>query len=104
MYIIFGILHPMSRKKSTSEKKFAAGITWDLSDLYTGMDDPSLSQDKEEIAIRAKEFTTNYKNNLATSGLTASLLHEAITTYESLMEKLYLYSSYASYLFSRNTT
>lgn len=43
---------------------YAAGIRWDLSDLYTSIDDPKLLADLDRAEALAKDFEKSYKPSL----------------------------------------
>jgi oligoendopeptidase F len=77
--------------------------TWDLSDLYSGIDDPELTQDLADMGGRAQAFEQEYKGRIATADLTASLLMKALRDYEALVERQYRPGSYAQLLFSTDT-
>jgi len=72
--------------------------TWDLGDLYGGMDAPQLRADLESIDADAKAFATRYEGKLA--ALTGDGLAEAIATYERLQERLGRIGSFASLLYA----
>ncbi len=44
----------------------AAGIRWDLSDLYSGADDPRLSADLDRVTQEAEAFAAAYRGKIAT--------------------------------------
>ncbi len=77
--------------------------TWDLSDLYDGVDDSRLDTDLNSMADQASEFEKKYKGRIASADLTAELLCSALTDYEALMTAQYKPGSYANLLFSTNT-
>jgi oligoendopeptidase F len=66
---------------------------WDLSDLYPGTDAPQLARDLESAGREANDFQTRYQSALAT--LDGDALAEAITTYETINERLGRVMSYA---------
>jgi len=77
--------------------------TWDLSDLYAGVDDPRLEQDLAALDERARAFETRYKGTLAHEALKAAQLKTALDDYEALSRALYKPAAYAQLLFSTNT-
>lgn len=84
-------------------KKPASGVKWDLSDLYLGMTDPKIARDKEEIRRLAKGFTRRCQGRINSKNLTAPFLLQALKDSEKIWVKVYRYTSFASYLHSKNT-
>ena len=78
--------------------------TWDLSDLYDGVDDPALSTDLARIERDAAAFESRFKGTIASEGLTPSHLRTALDTYEALLTDQYKPESYASLLYSTDAT
>ncbi len=76
--------------------------TWDLSDLYPGPDSQELATDFARAEADAKAFATRYAGKLA--GLTGAGLAEAIASYERIEEVMGRITSYASLLFSGDST
>lgn len=77
--------------------------TWNLSDLYSGVNDPRLDQDLGAINVQAVDFEKRYKGTIATEALTAAHLRAALDEYEALLRAEYKPLSFASLLFSTNT-
>jgi oligoendopeptidase F len=79
----------------------AAGVTWDLSHLYAGPDDPRLGADLEGALAGAARFAGRYREKVAT--LSASELVEAIDAWEALSEPVSRAGAYAQLLFAADT-
>lgn len=77
--------------------------TWDLSDLYDGVDDSRLDTDLNSMVDQASEFEEKYKGRIASADVTADLLCSALDDYEALMTAQYKPGSYANLLFSTDT-
>ncbi len=77
--------------------------TWDLSDLYTGIDDPQLETDLSSMVDQAIAFEKTYKGRIACADVTADLLRVALDDYEALMKAQYKPGSFANLLFSTDT-
>lgn len=77
--------------------------TWDLSDLYAGVDDPRLEADMQAGRVRAEEFARRFKGTIAVADLTAAHLRAALDEYEALLRSQYRPQAFASLLFSTNT-
>lgn len=77
------------------------GITWDLSDLYQGLDDPSLARDMDEADTRADQFATQYRTKIAK--LTASELLTMLEAYEAIIELSQKVGSFAFLQWSTST-
>ena len=74
--------------------------TWDLSDLYPGMDSPTLEADLKRAEAEAKTFAADYQGKLA--GLSGDDFAAAIRRYEVLQEMLARIGAYASLLYAGN--
>ncbi|HLJ12776.1 MAG TPA: M3 family oligoendopeptidase [Planctomycetaceae bacterium] len=82
----------------------AAGITWDLHDLYAGVDDPQIEADLKECATRCTAFAEKYRGLFASpDSLTADTLHAALAEYEQIAEMMSRLSSYAGLLTAADT-
>ncbi len=66
---------------------------WDLSDLYKGMDDPKIAQDKSNLGILSKKFEERYKGNV--ENLDGETFAKAIREYEKIRELDYKLGVYA---------
>ncbi len=77
--------------------------TWDLSDLYTGEDDPKLEQDLQANIDRATSFSERFKGTLASDSLTSTHLKTVMDEYEALYRSVYKPMAFAQLLFSTNT-
>ena len=78
---------------------------WNLSDLYTGMDDPNLARDLTRAADDSATFEARWKGKLAdAAGKTGDDgLGAAMRDYEALDELMGRIGSYAGLLYSSNT-
>lgn len=86
-----------------TKSKPAEGVRWDLSDLYKGIDDPKIVQDKSEIEKTTEDFIKKYKGKINSPDLTSDFLLQSLLDFESIWEKSDIYASFASYLHSQNT-
>ncbi|MCI0640564.1 MAG: M3 family oligoendopeptidase [Gemmataceae bacterium] len=65
----------------------AAGVAWDLGDLYTGVDDPQVPRDLSAALTRAQAFESANRGKIATlTANDAGKLHNAVQELESLCE------------------
>lgn len=76
--------------------------TWDLGDLYKGMDDPALKADMDSAAAKAEMFAKNFQGRL--DALSGDDLAKAIADYEALDETLSRVMSYAYLLYAGDVT
>jgi oligoendopeptidase F len=75
--------------------------SWDLGDLYRGLDDPALASDLAALQQAAAQFRTSYRGTIA--NLSAAQILECLQTLESIATRSgYLYA-YPSLIFSANT-
>ncbi len=88
----------------TAPASSADGITWNLSDLYTGPDDARLEADLAAAHERARAFESRYRGRIsAPGGPPAALLLEAVRELESLSEQTDRPAIYASLLHAAQT-
>ena len=79
----------------------AEEVTWDLTDLYAGMDDPRLNADLDACDSEADALGETYRGRIA--GLTAAELAGLIARYEALTERGYKVGSFASLNWTQDT-
>jgi oligoendopeptidase F len=76
-------------------------VTWDLSSLYLGADDPSIKADLQTAREAADAFATEFRGRVGT--LDAGALAAAITAYEGLEQQARRPGFYAYLLFAADT-
>lgn len=79
----------------------AEEIKWDLSDLYSGVEDPALERDMQQADAQAEQLAATYRGKL--SALDAEELYEAIETYEGIIETAVKIESFAHLIWSTDT-
>lgn len=79
-------------------------VHWNLSDLYSGMDDPRIDQALDNALARAHQFQTDYKGRLNSPNLTAETLAAALREYEALQQDGSKPAYFASLLFTTDTS
>lgn len=84
-----------------SQKTGAEKIRWDLSDLFSSLNDPNIKKSLDSSRKKASSFAKKYKGKL--SSLTASELEEAYVELENMVQPLYKVSQYSSLLQSVDT-
>ncbi len=75
----------------------AVSVTWDLSDLYAGVDDPKLTADLEALEERARRFAESYRGRIAS--LAPAEFAAALSEYELLGRDQQFPGAYAQLLF-----
>ena len=102
------ILHPANlllstdtNSSSVKETTGAENITWDLGDLYKGVEDPQLRKDREWLVQQSDQFAHSYKGKVAE--LSAEEFYEALKTYESMLEVLHKMGAFAHLQWTTNT-
>jgi oligoendopeptidase F len=88
--------------ESTDPAGLAAGVCWDLSDLYSGPDDPAIDTDLDRALERAGEFASRHRG--AVASLSAADLAAAIDELESLNEPVVRAACYSQLLFAADTS
>jgi len=85
---------------SADSSALAAGITWDLSDLFASPNDPKIAETWAECHRRADAFASTYRGRVESGSLSASELAAALAEIESLTQEAAKAPSYASLLFA----
>jgi oligoendopeptidase F len=80
----------------------AAGVRWELSDLYAGPDDPALEGDLDGALAAARELAERVRGRVAE--LSAAELAEALDALERLEEPVARAGAYAGLLFASDTS
>lgn len=75
-------------------------VRWDLSALFSGIDDPNIEKTWEEGMARAKAFEARYRGKIESPDLTAKTLAEALVEVEDLVMQVSKPVNYASLLFA----
>jgi oligoendopeptidase F len=82
----------------------AAGVCWDLGNLYRSVDDPQITRDLQEAKRRAEGFEAAYRGKIDVSGgPSADLLLAALKELESLSELMDKPAIYASLVHAAKT-
>src|SRR3990172_6367156 len=76
----------------------AAGVRWDLGDLYAHPGDPALDADLAAALAGARSFSARFRGGVA--GLDAASLARAVDELESLEEPLAKAVAYAGLVFA----
>ncbi len=83
----------------------AQGITWDLSTLYQGYDDPRIIADLDQLEQEAEEFASTYRHSIDVSGgPDLAHLRTALIRLEELYDRLGRATVYAALLFAADTS
>ena len=88
----------------TAETQIAeTDVSWDLSDLFAGPDDPNIEATLQAAKKRAAAFASEYQGKIDSSDLTAARLAGAIREYEALWQDAGKPGAYARLRFSADT-
>ncbi|MCL5105078.1 MAG: M3 family oligoendopeptidase [Armatimonadetes bacterium] len=79
-------------------------VAWNLGDLFAGIDDPRIEQALDDSLARAKRFAQKYRSKIDSESLTARLLFDAVREYETIIQELVKPITYASLVFSADTS
>ena len=88
---------------ATADDLEAKGVTWDLADLYAGVDDPRIEADLGEIKQRALAFERNYRGMVEGETRSAGKLASALADLEAIYEGLGKVLAFAGLTFSTDT-
>jgi oligoendopeptidase F len=93
-------------KVSTSNKALGALPEWNLSDLYSGLDDPAIKRDLDRADADCAAFEVAYKGKLAemaASPQAGTALAAAVKSYEAIDDLMGRLGSYAGLVHAGNT-
>jgi oligoendopeptidase F len=79
-------------------------VAWDLSDLFSGVDDPRIDETLSSVLARAKAFAERYRGKIDNPELDAGTLHAAIVDYENLVVDLSKVGNFAALVFAADTS
>jgi oligoendopeptidase F len=82
----------------------AEGVRWDLSDLYSGIDDPKIKDDLQDALFRAKAFESKYRGKINSTEANATVVLEAVRELESISEQVGKLISFAQLVFAADTS
>jgi oligoendopeptidase F len=80
----------------------AAGLSWNLADLYAGPDDPRIESDLASAFADAERFAARWRGRVADAS--AAELAAAVDALEALQEPVARVGSYAGLLFAGDTS
>jgi len=93
---------PTNAHPATQQGGPAAGVRWDLSDLFASPDDPRLEAEIARSLDAARAFAARYRGRVG--GLDGAALAEAVDALEALSEPLSRVLAYAGLLFAADTS
>lgn len=79
----------------------AEEVTWDLSDLYRGIDDQAISQDLDDADARADKLAETYRGKVGS--LDSEEMRDLVEEYEAVQALAYKIGAYAYMHWSTNT-
>lgn len=78
--------------------------SWDLSELYQGVDDPQIERDLKAALSNAQAFEKKYRGQISRAEITPQELCQALDDYEELLRLQSRPGSYASLHYSTDTS
>lgn len=82
----------------------AAGVVWNLDDLYAAVDDPQIDADLDRLRTLCTAFEERYRSVFdSPEGPPPALLREALTAYETLCELMSKLGAYVGLLTAADT-
>jgi oligoendopeptidase F len=85
-------------------KSGAEGVTWDLSDLYSGLKDKRIERDLKNLIKRSEAFEKKYRGKINTSSVKPGTLLNAVKELESISELVGKLLSFAYLMFAADTS
>jgi oligoendopeptidase F len=86
---------------TTNSNTGAEEVRWDLSDLYSGLDDAQINADLDACDAEADALDQAYRDR--TSGLPAAQLADLMARYEALVERAQKVGAFASLAWAQDT-
>ncbi len=80
------------------------GTSWDLSDLYSSLQDHKIEEDIDHLFRKAESFEKKYRGKINSPSLTPNTLLKAVTELESISERIGKLLSYAYLVFAADTS
>jgi len=84
-------------------KSGSEGIKWDLSDLYSGLEDSRIERDTKGLMKRSAAFEKKYRGKINSKTITAPALLKAVSELESISEQIGKLLSFAYLKFAADT-
>ena len=82
----------------------AAGVTWDLGDLFAAHDDPRIGETLQSVQEQAEAFAQRYRGTIRVpGGPAAAHLVEALRVLESIEDAMSRVATYANLLYSSDS-
>ena len=81
-----------------------ASMTWDLSDVFSGLDDPRIDQTLDAQSAQADEFAQRYRGRINSPDLTPETLQTAVVEYGDILQQLEKPLDFASLVFAADTS
>lgn len=78
--------------------------SWNLSDLFSGIDDPKINEWLQQANKDAENFESTYRQPLSDKSIDATTLKQAFDAYEAILAVAYKITGYAQLLFSSDTS
>jgi oligoendopeptidase F len=97
---------PGKRGLASSKTALGALPEWNLNDLYSGLDDPAIKRDLNDVDAACAAFEEAYKGKLDAMARTPAAgvaLAEAVRRYETIDDRMGRVGSYAGLLHAGNT-
>ena len=79
------------------------GITWDLSDLYSGLGDKKIEKDLSSLLTKSRAYEKKYRGQIISPSVTAASLLKAVKELEALSELSGRLLSFAYLVFAADT-
>lgn len=86
------------------EERPPVAVRWDLSALFSGIDDPAIERAWSKLAKMADQFAAEYRGKIDVADLQSSTLLKALREYESLAQEAAKPVVFANLLFAADTS
>lgn len=84
-------------------KSGSEGIKWDLSDLYSGLEDSRIERDTKGLIKKSAAFEKKYRGKINSKTINAPTLLKAVSELESISEQIGKLLSFAYLIFAADT-
>jgi oligoendopeptidase F len=86
-----------------SKLNVAKGVVWDLDNLYKGLDDPKIAEDRADIDTKSRNFEIQYRGKVSKGLLKPAELKDALVLYEDILTSVASYGAYAGLLQAKDS-
>ncbi|MDF1497214.1 MAG: M3 family oligoendopeptidase [Patescibacteria group bacterium] len=77
---------------------------WDLTDFFTGIDDPNIAAQIQDVHQKAEAFANKFRDKINNSNISLAVFLEALTSYNDILEQITKIGAFAHLNYSADTS